>query len=77
MAAVKRFSQVLDRGFVYNGQSAWFDKSTLDTQGYMFWFSSGWYLRTTIWFNQHRKFSGHLRLEIDSGLRVMRDCVSK
>jgi hypothetical protein len=31
MAAVKRFSQVLDRGVLYNGQSAWFDKSTLDT----------------------------------------------
>jgi len=77
MAAVKRFSQVLDRGLLYNVQSARFDKATLASQGYMFWFSSGWYLRSTIWFNQHRKFSGYLRLEIHSGLRVMRDCVSK
>jgi len=29
MAAVKCFSQVLDRGFVYNVQSAQFDKATL------------------------------------------------
>jgi hypothetical protein len=31
MTAVKRFSQVLDHGFLYNDQSAWFDKSTLAT----------------------------------------------